>query len=92
MKTTRVPTNYAVTREQKRYIARQALKNKQDENTKEVLEARAKTDKKYEVPAGKKYFKHGFLTMKNPKTGATYQVKNPSYFSEHWKEYAVYGG
>jgi hypothetical protein len=92
MKTTRVPTNYAVTREQKRYIARQALKDKQDENTKEVLAARAKTDKKHEVPAGKKYFKHEYLTMKNPNTGATYQVKNPSYFSEHWKEHMAYGG
>ena len=50
MKTTRVPTNYAVTREQKRYIARQALKDKQDESTKEVLEARAKTDKNMKSP------------------------------------------
>ena len=91
MKTTRVPTNYAVTREQKRYIARQILKNKQDENTKEVLAARAKADKKYEISAGEKYFKHEHLTMKNPNTKATYQTKNPSYFSKHWKEHVVYG-
>lgn len=89
MKETRVSTNYAFSREQKRYIARQNAKNKQDEDTKQVLTARmrAKKEEKWKIPAGKKYFKHEIFLAKDPKTNMTYHVKNPSYFAEHWKEF-----
>lgn len=60
----RVPTNYAVTREQKRYIAK---KNMKDE--------------------GKKNFcKHSYIGVR--KGSFVESTKIPSYFAEHWKEYA----
>ena len=65
-KTNRVMIDYAVTRRQKREIAKINMKK-----------------------AGKKNIcRHSYtvLTSKfNP--NAKSQVKNPSYFSEHWKEY-----
>jgi len=65
--TKRIATNYAVTREQKRYIAKQNM-----------------------LKEGKKNIcKHSYLT----KVIGTCEVqeKIPSYFAEHWKEYAEKG-
>ena len=72
MKETRVPTNYAFSREQKRYIAKQNVKNKQKEDTKQVLteRARAKKEEKWKVPAGKKYFKNDYYIMEIKTLGA----------------------
>lgn len=58
--------NYAVTREQKRYIAKQEMRK-----------------------AGKKNFcKHSYQTTKIGHFSS--YTRTPSYFAEHWKEYAEY--
>lgn len=60
----RTPTNYAVTREQKRYVAKEKMKAE-----------------------GKRNFcKHSYSTL----TKGRFQTvtRNPSYFAEHWREYA----
>ena len=63
MKNDRVPTNYAVTREQKRYIAKQNMKK-----------------------AGKTHFcKHDYNTIK--RGSFISYTREPSYFSEHWREF-----
>lgn len=64
MKVTRVPTNYAVTRKQKRYIAKRKMEKE-----------------------GKRHFcKHSYMGI--TKGRFTVQNKIPSYFAEHWREYA----
>ena len=63
----RVPTNYIVTREQKRYIAKENMKK-----------AGIKNFCKHSFAV----IKHGFFT-----TQFTTQIKEPSYFAKHWKEY-----
>lgn len=63
-KITRVATDYAVTRKQKRY--------------------RAKI--KMEEEGKKQFCKHSYTGIK--KGSFITQTKVPSYFAEHWKEYA----
>lgn len=64
MKNNRIATNYAVTRKQKRYIAKQNME---------------KAEKK-------QFCKHSYIGMK--KGRFTVQTRVPSYFAEHWREYA----
>lgn len=63
---TRTATDYAVTRKQKRYIAKLNMKKQ-----------------------GKKNFcKHSYSTLPSLRSSAiVVQQRNPSYFSEHWKEF-----
>lgn len=60
-----VPTDYAVTREQKRFIAKRLMRE-----------------------AGKKKFcKHAYHDLVGP-NGIHIQVRDPSYFASHWRDYA----
>lgn len=64
----RVATNYAVTREQKRFIAKLAMKKDGIKNA----------------------CRHTYTTQRNNR-GFLSITYNPSYFSQHWREYAQRG-
>lgn len=83
----RTPTDYAVTRRQKRYIARQVAKAKQDDETKHVLEERNKLEpyERHIVSKGEKFFKHYYNTIR--RLNFVSQERVGSKFSENWKAY-----
>lgn len=83
----RKPANYAVTRAQKRYIARAVANKKQKEETDSVLEQRAKLNEfdRYTVPKGKKFFKHYYITITKGKFVSQERVESD--FAKNWREY-----
>ena len=83
----RTPTDYAVTRAQKRYIARLVANKKQAEETKSVLESRAKLDEfdKHTVPKGEKFCKHSYQTTRINNFVAYERIG--SKFATNWRMY-----
>lgn len=83
----RVATDYAVTRAQKRYIARQVAKAKQNDETKHVLEERNKLEpyERHIVPKGEKFFKHYYNTIR--RLNFVSQERVGSKFSKNWRAY-----
>ena len=83
----RVATDYAVTRAQKRYIARLVAKKKQDEETAGILAERAKLDEfdKHTIEKGKKFFKHSYEVQRIH--NAAFLNRVGSDFSKNWRAY-----
>lgn len=79
----RIPTDYGVTRKQKRYIARLKVEQEQKKETQAALKKAKEEKKKPEKSA--KLFKHSYFFMKKGKF--TTYTKEPSFFAKNWRKY-----
>ncbi len=90
---TRTPSNYVITRKQKRYIARLKMEQEQKaetlKNIQEAKEKSKKENKKVNPEKGEKLFKHSYSVFKPLMQGKfVAYTKDPSYFAKNWRSYA----
>lgn len=89
----RTPSEYIITRRQKRYIARLKMEQEQKtetlKNIQEAKEESKKENKKINPKKGEKLFKHSYSTFKPFAHGKFIAyTKDSSYFAKNWRSYA----